>query len=162
VKELHDVLLQSTVAVLQNDADLDSALNTLVNMIKGSTPNFHWVGFYLVDPEGFRELELGPFAGEPTEHKRIEFGRGICGQAADRKETFLVQDVSQEDNYLACGLDVKSEIVVPIIKDGNLLGELDIDSNQKDAFTVDDQEFLEQICSQIAKYWNRFHPDSGE
>jgi len=82
---------------------------------------------------------------------RIPFGRGICGQAAERKETFVVQDVSKETNYLSCSPEVKSEIVVPIMKDGRVLGELDIDSHSLAPFTDEDREFLENICRLISE-----------
>jgi len=93
-----------------------------------NVPHYDWVGFYLVD-KAKKELVLGPFVGEPTEHVRIPFGRGICGQAAERRTTFVVQDVSKEGNYLACSPKVKSEIVIPLFKGGEIIGELDIDSH---------------------------------
>ena len=112
-------------------------------------PYYDWVGFYLTDPEKKDELVLGPYEGDPTEHTRIPFGRGICGQAAATKETFVVQDVSKEDNYLSCSVHVKSEIVVPIIRDGEVLGELDIDSHTVEPFTDGDREFLERVCELV-------------
>lgn len=81
---------------------------------------------------------------------RIHFGEGICGQAAERKETFIVQDVSKETNYLSCSLKVKSEMVVPIFKNGKVVGELDIDSHTLSPFTSDDREFLENVCSIVS------------
>jgi GAF domain-containing protein len=108
------------------------------------------VGFYLVDPDSPRELALGPFAGAPTEHVRIAFGRGICGQAAEREETFVVQDVSEQTNYLSCSVHVKSEIVLPVFKDGKLVGELDIDSHVVAPFIGADEAFLEAVCDAVA------------
>jgi GAF domain-containing protein len=115
-----------------------------------TVPHYHWVGFYLVEQLEKKELLLGPFAGDPTEHVRIPIGRGICGQAAEGRETMIVQDVSLESNYLACSPSVKAEIVVPILKDGALLGLLDIDSQFKAPFSVEDQAFLEQVCELLA------------
>lgn len=112
---------------------------------------FDWVGFYLVDPEADRELVLGPYVGEPTDHTRIPFGKGICGQAADTNETFVVQDVNKEDNYLSCSIHVKAEIVVPVKKDGEFVAELDIDSHTKDSLTDEHQAMLEEACAIIAK-----------
>ena len=106
---------------------LNELLDIVVEKLHARVPYYNWVGFYLVDETGER-LKLGPYVGEPTEHVLIPFGKGICGQAAITKSTFLVQDVSKEDNYLACSPKVKSEIVVPIIVDGKVYGELDIDS----------------------------------
>ena len=94
---------------------------------------------------------LSPYVGEPTEHTRIPFGKGICGQAAERKETFLIQDVSKQTNYLSCSPKVKSEIVVPIFKNGDIVGQIDIDSHTISPFTQDDQQFLEEISKELSK-----------
>ncbi len=92
-----------------------------------------WVGFYLVDPHREERLVLGPFSGEPTEHTSIAFGEGICGQAADTLQVFVVDDVEAESNYLSCSPSVKSEFVAPVMMKGVLVGELDIDSHTKAA-----------------------------
>ena len=89
--------------------------------------------------------------GDPTIHVRIEFGQGICGQAAEREETFVIQDVSKEENYLSCSVNVKSEIVVPIFKDGKVVGEIDIDSHQLAPFSEVDRVYLEKLAEQIAE-----------
>jgi GAF domain-containing protein len=94
---------------------------------------------------------LGPYLGAPTEHVKIAFGQGICGQAAERKETFVVQDVSKETNYLSCSIKVKAEIVVPIFKDEKIVGELDIDSHTANPFTEEDKTYLEKICEELKK-----------
>jgi len=112
---------------------------------------YSWVGFYVVDKDRKNELVLGPFEGEPTEHIRIPFGRGICGQAAAVRETFLVQDVSKETNYLSCSANVKSEIVIPIFKKGKVVGELDIDSHVLSPFTKEDEAFLKKISEMVSK-----------
>ncbi len=88
--------------------------------------------------------------GAPTDHTRIPFGKGICGQAAATENTFIVQDVTLETNYLSCSPDVRSEIVVPILKDGVVVGELDIDSHALAPFTDQDQAFLDAVCAQVA------------
>ena len=108
------------------------------------------MGFYLADPE-HQQLILGPFIGESTEHVKISFGSGICGQAAQKLCTFIVPDVTAESNYLACSPKVKSEIVVPVMKEGKIVAELDIDSYTLDAFKSDDRELLEQICQWVAE-----------
>ena len=87
--------------------------------------------------------------GASTEHAHITWGQGICGQAAETEHTFIVQDVTQETNYLSCSPTVKSEIVVPIFKDARVIGELDIDSHHLSPFTSEDRAFLEQVA-QIA------------
>ncbi|MGC8611228.1 MAG: GAF domain-containing protein [Athalassotoga sp.] len=117
-----------------------------------NVPYYNWVGFYLVD--GSRTLKLGPYVGEPTIHTRIAFGEGICGQAAETMKNFVVQDVSKEQNYLSCSPSVKSEIVIPLIKHGKIIGELDIDSHYLSPFDKKDEEFLGWICDYLVKEVN--------
>ena len=128
----------------------DEKLHAICALLEREVAHYDWVGFYLVDPAGERELVLGPFVGAPTEHTRIAFGQGICGQAADTEMTFVIQDVSQETNYLSCSPHVKSEIVVPIFKDGVVAGEIDIDSHALAPFTDADNAFLEQVAVLVA------------
>jgi GAF domain-containing protein len=148
---------ESTVSFEALLAEVQTVLNSgggnaqaVCDLLRDRVPHYDWVGFYLVDPGSPRELVLGPFAGEPTEHVRIAFGRGICGQAAEREETFVVQDVSEQINYLSCSVHVKSEIVLPVFKDGELVGELDIDSHAVAPFTDADESFLEAVCDAVA------------
>lgn len=119
----------------------------ICQLLKQEIYHYDWVGFYILK-EG--ELKLGDYVGKPTEHTNIPIGKGVCGQVAQKKQTIIVQDVSQEDNYIACSLDVQSEIVVPVLKDGEFIAELDIDSHSPAPFTGDDQVFLEKICELIA------------
>jgi GAF domain-containing protein len=125
----------------------EAALQEICALLHDNIPHYNWVGFYLVDPPGSRWLVLGPFVGAPTEHTRIPFGRGVCGQAAEQRQTVVVDDVSQEGNYLSCSVDVRSEIVLPLIKDGMIHGELDIDSHVPAAFTESDRSFLDCVGS---------------
>ena len=127
------------------------ALQAICDLLDREVDVFDWTGFYLASNTEERMLELGPFTGDPTDHTRIPFGTGICGQAADTLETFVVQDVSQASNYLACSVDVKSEIVVPIMKGDRFIGELDIDSHTKDAITPELQELCEEICRRLGE-----------
>lgn len=150
MKHLFDSLLNAVGEVIHGQMDRDEKLMTICRLLKENVNHYDWVGFYMVDPEKERELVLGPYAGEPTEHIRIPFGKGICGQAAENKSTFTVQDVSKETNYLACSSHVKSEIVIPILKNKNIVGELDIDSHQISPFTKNDKKFLENICELIS------------
>ena len=140
------LLLEKIREIVNSSLERDEKLRSICKLLRENFSHFNWVGFYLVDEVKGDELILGPFEGESTEHVRIPFGRGVCGQAAQAKKTFLVQDVSKETNYLACSPKVKSEIVVPILKDGELVGELDIDSYRLSAFTEEDREFLEKVC----------------
>lgn len=149
-KEIFENLVQQVGEIIDKSKKRDASLQEICDLLYWEVDYFDWVGFYLVDPAKPRELVLGPFSGEPTDHVRIPFGRGICGQAAEREETFVIQDVTKETNYLSCSIRVKSEIVVPIFKNGGIIGELDIDSHQVSPFSEMDQEYLEKMCELIA------------
>lgn len=144
-------LLEKISEIVKSKNSRPDKLRRICELLEKTIPHYHWVGFYLVDPEKPAELILGPYVGAPTEHTRIPFGKGICGQAAATKKTFLIQDVTKETNYLSCSIQVKSEIVIPIIKNEKILGELDIDSHKTAPFTAGDQKFLETICEMLAK-----------
>lgn len=150
-KETFDKILSQIREKLSSENNRDSSLQFISDILKDNVEHYDWVGFYLV--EGENDLVLGPYAGEPTVHTRIKFGSGICGQAAETKRIFVVQDVSKELNYLSCSPTVKSEIVLPILKSGNVVGELDIDSHKIGPFTDDDKEFLVRVCSMVGKYF---------
>lgn len=143
-------LLKEIDTVISSAAERDEKLLKICRLLAESVENFDWVGFYLVDPDADRELILGPYVGEETDHTRIPFGKGICGQAAESLETFVVQDVSQAENYLACSVDVQAEIVVPIMREGTFVGELDIDSHTRDSITPEQRRVLEKICERVA------------
>ncbi len=136
--------LERIRVILSKPAGGEAKMLEICWLLNSKFPHYNWVGVYIAT--GNRELALGPFVGEATEHVRIPFGRGICGQAAETKKTFVVDDVSKEANYLACSMYVRSEIVVPIIVRGEIAGELDIDSHAPNAFTKDDRAFLEKMC----------------
>ena len=146
-----NALLNELRLILDGVGDVKVRLQAVCKTLWERVGHYDWVGFYLVDPERERELVLGPCVGAPTEHVRIPFGRGICGKAAQSKETLVVQDVSVETNYLACSVETRSEIVVPIMKDGKLLGELDVDSHTLAPFTDADRRALETLCAWIAE-----------
>jgi len=136
--------------VNRNKKTRKEKLQAVCELLRDNVAYYDWVGFYIADGSK-KELVLESFVGEPTEHVRIPFGKGICGQAADRKETLTVQDVSKETNYLSCSPKVRSEIVVPILKNGQFIGELDIDSHTLSPFTQEDKEFLENVCDIITR-----------
>lgn len=137
--------------IIEKGQGREDILFKICHLLKETIHAYDWVGFYFVDPQSDRELVLGPYEGAKTEHVRIPFGSGICGQAAETLATFVVDDVTTEDNYLSCSVDVKSEIVVPIMKGEKLIGELDIDSHQKSGFSDIDEEILDEICSAVAQ-----------
>jgi L-methionine (R)-S-oxide reductase len=145
-----DQLLSRVRAISTGTATRDQKLQAICALLRDEIQHYNWVGFYLTDANADRELVLGPHEGAPTEHTRIPFGRGICGQAAATEQTFIVQDVSQETNYLSCSPDVLSEIVVPILREGVVLGELDIDSHVLAPFGGEDRAFLEDVCDLVA------------
>lgn len=130
--------------IARSPADL---LLQVCRLLKERIFHYDWVGFYVLQNG---ELVLGPYAGKPTEHTRIPVGKGVCGQVAEKKETIVVQDVSQENNYISCSIDVQSEIVVPVLKDGRFLAELDIDSHAPAPFTSEDSLFLEEVCALLS------------
>ena len=123
-------------------------METVVRLLKEERPPYSWVGFYLM--EGSGGLVVGPYAGKPTPHTRIPLDQGICGAAASSGESFIVDDVNSDPRYLACSLETRSEIVVPVKRAGKVLGEIDVDSDQLAAFTSADQRLLEQIAEIVA------------
>ena len=137
-------------AIIDSNNSVEVRLLDICKLLNESLEHYDWVGFYLVDPNEERMLYLGPYVGAETDHTRIPFGTGICGQAAETLDTFVVPDVSKATNYLACSLTVKSEIVVPIIHNGVFLGELDIDSHVLDNFNNEHRILLERICADLA------------
>lgn len=146
-----DLLLKHVIEIINNSQNKNKRLKSVCELLKNNIDHYNWVGFYFVSDTEKDELILGPFAGEPTEHVKIKFGDGICGQAAEMKDIFVVQDVSKETNYLSCSPKVKSEIVVPILKNGEIIGELDIDSHKIEPFTEKDKSFLEKVCEIVAE-----------
>ena len=115
-------------------------------------PHYNWVGFYMLDPEDESVLVLGPFHGAPTEHVRIPVSEGICGAAVSQGETVIVADVSADPRYLACSIETKSEIVAPIRANGKIVGEIDIDSHNLNAFGQDDRRFVEECAALFGQF----------
>ncbi|QFZ53779.1 GAF domain-containing protein [Oceanihabitans sp. IOP_32] len=124
-------------------------LQAICQLLESNIDYYNWVGFYFVNGDK-QELILGPYVGEPTDHTVIPFGKGICGQVAVSNKNFVVPDVKAQDNYIACSLTVKSEIVVPIFVNGKNVGQIDIDSNTLDPFTEKDERFLEFVCEKVS------------
>ena len=125
-------------------------LQAICDLLKAEVDYYDWVGFYFKNGDK-EELKLGPYAGAPTDHTTIPFGKGICGQVAVSNENFVVPDVQAQDNYIACSISVKSEIVVPLFKDGKNIGQIDIDSNTPDPFSEEDERFLEYVNQEVSK-----------
>jgi len=121
----------------------------ICELLKQEVYHYDWVGFYILDQKKDK-LVLGSFVGKPTQHTHIAVGKGICGQVAASGQTMVVQDVTQVENYISCGLEVQSEIVVPVLKNGKFVAELDIDSHSPAPFTSKDNEFLAKVCDLLA------------
>ena len=134
-------------AELAGSPDRRSAMSRVVDILK-EDPRYTWVGIYLLEGD---ELVLGPFLGKPSPHTRIPLGRGICGAAATSRSTIIVDDVNNDPRYLACSIETQSEIVVPIMRAGDVLGEIDIDSDTRAAFGLDDRQRLEAVAALLSE-----------
>lgn len=132
------------------NAPSNEKLTKICALLQESISYYDWVGFYFAN-EAERTLHLKAFAGEPTDHTVIPFGKGICGQVAESNQNFVVPDVKAQDNYIACSITVKAEIVIPLFKDGKNIGQIDIDSNTVDPFSEEDAFFLEWVNAEVAK-----------
>ena len=128
--------------LVDSDKPKDLVLNETALLLKENFPKYNWVGFYLMEGN---ELALGPYLGKPTPHTRIKLDSGICGAAVREEQTIIVPDVKYDPRYLACSLETKSEIVVPIRKGEKVVGEIDIDSDELNAFDEQDKSFLETV-----------------
>lgn len=144
----HAAALETIEGILARERHAGEALQAVVEVLHDRVENYSWVGVYLVEGD---ELVLGPWKGpEATEHVRIPVGQGICGAAAASGETEVVDDVNADPRYLACFPSTRSEIVVPIAHEGEVVGEIDIDSDEPAAFGEDDRVFLERVAALIA------------
>ena len=127
-------------------------MRKMVKLLHDRVLKYNWVGFYMLEPAAQPPvLVLGAFEGAMTPHTRILLNQGICGAAASSGRTVVVDDVSKDSRYLACSLETKSEIVVPVFAHGKIVGELDIDSHFPAAFTHDHQELVQYCASLIGK-----------
>jgi GAF domain-containing protein len=128
--------------------DGEEAITRAVALLKEQVPTYTWVGIYLLEGD---ELVLGPYVGKPSPHTRIPLGRGICGAAAAARATIVVDDVNSDPRYLACSVETQSEIVVPIMRGGVVLGEIDIDSDTRAAFGPDDRDLVETVAAILSE-----------
>lgn len=143
-------LRKEVSTILAQNKAVDTRLTELCELLRTEVDYYNWVGFYFKNGDK-NELKLGPYVGEPTDHTIIPFGKGICGQVAVSNKNFVVPDVSAQDNYIACSIHVKAEIVVPLFKNGENIGQIDIDSNTPDPFTEEDERFLEFVNEKVAE-----------
>ncbi len=146
---MFEKLRDQVSSIIGSEEQSENKLQQICHLLRESVPYYDWVGFYFRNGDK-EELKLGPFAGTPTDHTIIPFGKGICGQVAVSNENFVVPDVLAQDNYIACSISVKSEIVVPLFKDGENIGQIDIDSDTADPFTEEDERFLEFVNREVS------------
>lgn len=140
--KLTAIIQDKTVAV-------DHRLKNVCELLTQHVSYYDWVGFYFAN-HATKTLHLNAYSGEPTEHTTIEFGKGICGQVALSNQNFVVPDVKAQDNYIACSISVKAEIVIPLFKDSINIGQIDIDSNTPNPFTSADEDFLTWLNEKVA------------
>lgn len=146
-----DILKPKVTEIVANASEtIENRLLNICKLLESHVDYYNWVGFYFRNGDK-EELKLGPYIGEPTDHTIIPFGKGICGQVAVSNENFVVPDVAAQDNYIACSITVKAEIVIPIFVNGENIGQIDIDSNTPDPFTDADERFLEFVCKEVAE-----------
>ncbi|MCS6920081.1 MAG: GAF domain-containing protein, partial [Fimbriimonadales bacterium] len=145
-----DVIMESEAILQDAHTPLQERLQRLMQHLHDRLPHFHWVGVYWLRGN---ELVLGPYVGPPTEHVRIPVGRGVCGTAVAENMNQIIEDVRELDNYLACNLETRSEIVVLIRhpRNGAILGQIDVDGTEVGAFDESDEALLEVIAERIAR-----------
>jgi GAF domain-containing protein len=136
--------------ILSKNESVNNRLLNICQLLESNIDHYNWVGFYFKNGDK-NELKLGPYVGAPTDHTIIPFGKGICGQVALSNKNFVVPDVMAQDNYIACSITVKAEIVIPIFLNGENIGQIDIDSNTPNPFTEKDERFLEFVCQEVSK-----------
>jgi L-methionine (R)-S-oxide reductase len=140
--ELYRQLAEQLQALLFGESDLIANAANTAALIYNALPDINWAGFYFLKDD---ELVLGPFQGKPA-CNRIPLGKGVCGTAAAEKKTIIVPDVQKFPGHIACDTASNSEIVIPLIKDNNLLGVLDIDSPALGSFNAEDQKGLKRLA----------------
>jgi GAF domain-containing protein len=151
----HDAVLGRIRTAAGGESDAKRVMERAIAVLKQDMPAYSWVGIYLLEGD---ELVLGPFLGKPSPHTRIPLGRGICGAAATAKAAIIVDDVNADPRYLACSIETRSEIVVPIMHGDRVLGEIDIDSDRPAAFGPADRELLEAVAALLAPRLEALNP----
>ncbi len=144
-----DQIIKTADDFIKTASNPNSAMEGIVGLLKASFSYYDWVGIYLLNDES--TLKLGPFRGDPSPHTIIPINSGICGAAVREKQTIVVPDVNADPRFLACSLTTRSEIVVPIKRGDEILGEIDIDSDTPDAFKDRDRRLIEAIATKLAE-----------
>lgn len=152
---IYDQLAEELTAIAETSNDAEELMSVIVGRLQERLPHFDWVGFYMIEkgrPGEDTMLVLGPYVGADTPHKRIPLNQGICGAAVSSGQTVVVDDVNADPRYLACSIETRSEIVVPIFVKGSVAGELDIDSHTPAAFTGADRKLVEHCAALVGSY----------
>ena len=147
LEEQYTLLSRQIKSLLDKNDNRLSNLSNFTAALKQTFEKISWAGFYLFNGES---LYLGPFQGKVACTK-IELGKGVCGTAAKNLETLVVPDVNKFPGHIVCDADSKSEIVIPLLKNKNLFGVLDLDSNSYDSFGEIDKKYLEEICNFLSE-----------
>ncbi|HUL36019.1 MAG TPA: GAF domain-containing protein [Candidatus Eisenbacteria bacterium] len=150
-------LIPELDALANSAASAEALMKSIVTLLHEKLTKYNWVGFYLLEKMGGDTLVLGPFKGTMTPHTRIPLNQGICGAAASSGKTIVVDNVNSDPRYLACSLETKSEIVVPVFVHGKVAGELDIDSHFLAAFGPDDRNLCEHAAALLGQFLEK-HP----
>lgn len=151
-REQRELLLEEIRGLAAASEDLNSLQRETAQLVRRELPGYDWVGYYMLDPADRDFLLLGPYSGAATEHARIPVVEGICGAAVAMGETLVIDDVHSDPRYLACSIETKSEIVVPIRVQGEIVGEIDIDSHEPAAFGEDDRRFVEAWAAIVSDW----------
>ena len=143
--ERYEQLLPQIKALIAEETDIIANLANICGVLKYNMPGFFWIGFYLLKGN---ELVLGPYQG-PVACTRIQIGKGVCGAAALRRETIIVADVDKFPGHIACSSLSRSEIVIPLLKENEVWGVLDVDSDSLNMFDEIDKKYLEELCGWV-------------
>ena len=143
-----DEIVSQVEQMVDSPAPRDEVLRCAVQILKRERERYNWVGIYLIEGD---TLVLHNYLGKPTEHTHIPVGKGVCGIAVAEGANQIIGDVTTLDNYLACSVETRSEIVVLIRRGMNILGQIDIDSDLENAFTKEDEALLSRVADQIAR-----------
>lgn len=143
-----DALVGQVERLIESDVTRDQALKETVHLLKAERPHYNWVGIYLLEGD---TLVLHNYIGKPTEHTHIPVGRGVCGTAVSERANQIIDDVTAIDNYLACSLETRAEIVVLIRRADEIFGQIDIDSDTPGVFGAEDEALLDRVADRLAR-----------
>ena len=143
-----DALVGQVERLIESDVTRDQALKETVRLLKAERPHYNWVGIYLLEGD---TLVLHNYIGKPTEHTHIPVGRGVCGTAVSERANQIIDDVTAIDNYLACSLETRAEIVVLIRRADEIFGQIDIDSDTPGVFGAEDEALLDRVAERLAR-----------